>query len=145
MSDTPKSGELTIGMTGRKSITVEMVHTAGHLGSGSVAVYATPAMVLHMEEAALSCVDPLLPRGKATVGSFISVRHLAPTPLGMNVRILATLTSMDGRLLSFSIEAWDEIEKIGEATHVRAIIDSDRFAAKIATKLAAKPAPKASS
>ncbi len=135
MSDTQASERLSVGMRGEKEVVVGQLHTASHLGSGSMAVYATPTMVLHMEEAALSCVDPLLPPGKATVGSFISVRHLAPTPLGMRVRIKATLTAIEGKLLTFSLEAFDDVEKIGEGSHVRAIIDTGRFAERLAEKV----------
>lgn len=127
-------GELRVGLTGRKELTVEERHTASHLGSGGVPVYATPMMVLAMEEAALSAVDPLLGDGRATVGVSLDVRHLAATPLGMRVTASAELMRIDGRMLTFRVEARDEAELIGEGTHVRAVVDLERFKDKLAKK-----------
>lgn len=126
--------DLHPGMTAEKSILVKAEFSAAHLGSGKVEVYATPSMVLHMEETALEAVDPHLGPGKATVGAFIGVKHLAPTPLGMKVRIRAELTKVEGRTLGFFVQAWDEVEKIGEAEHTRVVIDMDRFTAKLDMK-----------
>ena len=127
------------GLTGQKTLVVEARHTAGHLGSGGVPVYATPMMVLAMEEAALNAVDPLLEPGKATVGYSLDIKHLAATPIGMRVTAKAELLSVDGRMLTFRIEAYDEVERIGEGTHVRAVIDMAKFKAKLETKTAARP------
>ncbi len=126
--------ELLPGIVAEKIIVVETRHIASHLGSGGVPVYATPSMVLHMEETSRDAVDHLLGPGKATVGAFIGARHLAPTPLGMKVRIRSELVKVDGRMLSFRVEAWDEVEKIGEADHERVIIDLERFGEKIDRK-----------
>lgn len=126
--------ELKPGIVAEKTIVVEERHVAAHLGSGGVPVYATPSMILHMEETSRDAVDHLLgPRG-ATVGASINARHLAPTPVGMKVHVRSELIKVDGRLLTFKVEAWDEVEKIGEADHVRAVIDLDRFGVKIAQK-----------
>ncbi len=122
------------GLIGEKTLVVEARHTAGHLGSGGAPVYATPMMALAMEEAALSAVDPLLEAGKATVGYSLDIRHLAATPIGMRVTARAELISIDGKMLTFRVEAFDERERIGEGTHVRAIIDMERFKAKLALK-----------
>lgn len=126
--------DLHPGITAEKTICVETKFSAAHLGSGNVEVYATPSMVLHMEETALEAVDPILGPGKATVGAFIAVKHLAPTPLGMEVRIRAELVKVEGRTLSFVIQAWDEVEKIGEAEHTRVVMDMDRFQSRLAAK-----------
>jgi fluoroacetyl-CoA thioesterase len=123
-----------IGTAGEKSLLVEEKHTARHLGSGGVDVLATPAMVALMEETALGAVDPLLPAGWLTVGASLDIRHLAPTPLGMKVTARAELTAVDGRMLTFRVEAFDEKERIGEGTHVRAAVDLARFAARIQAK-----------
>ncbi|HWP69349.1 MAG TPA: thioesterase family protein [Rectinemataceae bacterium] len=128
--------ELHPGMAVEKTIEVELKHVASHLGSGGVPVYATPSMVLHMEETSRDVVDHLLGPREATVGAFIAAKHLAPTPVGMKVRIRSELVKVEGRMLTFKVEAWDEVEKIGEADHVRAIIDMDRFGKKIAMKKA---------
>ncbi len=126
--------ELHPGIAAEKTILVEPRFSAAHLGSGNVEVYATPSMVLHMEETALEAVDQLLGPGKATVGAYIGVKHLAPTPLGMKVRIRAELVKVEGRTLSFIVQAWDEVEKIGEAEHTRVVIDLERFRARLNTK-----------
>jgi len=130
--------ELKPGLTGERSLVVAKEHTASHLGSGGVAVYATPMMILHMEEAALSAVDHLLPPGKATVGYHLDVKHLAATPVGMRVTAKAELLAVDGKLLTFKVECFDEREKVGEGTHVRAVIDTARFAEKLAVKGSAR-------
>lgn len=124
------------GLQAERSLTVEERHTAAHLGSGGVPVYATPMMVLAMEEAALAAVDPLLEPGQATVGYHLDVKHLAATPMGMRVRAVAVLTKVDGKMLHFAVEAYDDKEKIGEGTHIRAIISMEKFKAKLAAKAA---------
>jgi predicted thioesterase len=123
---------------GRKELVVEERHTAAHLGSGGVPVYATPMMVLAMEEAALGAVDRLLGPGEATVGYSLDVKHLAATPLGMRVVATAELVAIEGRMLTFRVEARDDAELIGEGTHVRAVIDTERFKAKLEKKIAAR-------
>jgi predicted thioesterase len=126
--------ELHPGIIAEKTIVVEKKHIASHLGSGGVPVYATPSMILHMEETSREAVDHLLGPRQATVGAFIGAKHLAPTPLGMKVKIRSELVKIEGRMLSFKIEAWDEVEKVGEAEHLRAIIDLDRFEGKLEKK-----------
>lgn len=115
-------------------ITVSETETAVHLGSGSIAVYATPALVALMENAAVCALEGYLPESQTTVGGQIDVRHLAATPVGMKVRARAELIEVDGRKLTFRIQAWDEGEQIGEANHVRYIVDEDKFMAKVGEK-----------
>jgi fluoroacetyl-CoA thioesterase len=126
--------ELEVGLVAEKEITVEDKHVASHLGSGGVPVYATPSMVLHMEETSRQAVDHLLGPDGATVGAYIAVKHLAPTPKGMKVRIRSELVKVEGRLLTFKVEAWDEVEKVGEAEHVRAIISMAKFFERLEKK-----------
>ncbi len=126
--------EIAPGLTGERSVVVQEEHTARHLGSGGLSVYATPMMVLHMEEAAHSAVALLLPAGSSTVGASLEIRHIAPTAVGARVTARAELVKVDGRLLTFKVEAFDEVEKIGEGVHVRAIIDIERFTAKLRAK-----------
>ncbi|HDN79629.1 MAG TPA: thioesterase [Chloroflexi bacterium] len=116
----------------RRKVTQDI--TASHLGSGNVEVLATPAMSALMEQAAVRVVDPLLPEGQKTVGVAVEVKHLAPTPVGMEVRAAAELIEVDGRKLLFRVEAHDEKEKVGEGLHRRVIIDVERFAARVAEK-----------
>lgn len=125
---------LAPGLTGTTSLVVGLEHTAKHLGSGNVHVFATPQMILLMEIASVKAVDHLLPEGQRTVGIGLDVRHLAATPVGMTVTAKSELIQVDGRKLVFHVEAWDDQEKIGEGTHTRAIIDVQRFGQKVREK-----------
>lgn len=122
------------GLVGEREMKVEVENTAKHLGSGNVSVLATPEMVRLMEGAAVRAVDHLLPDGYRTVGIRVDVRHLAATPLGMTVRAKATLLEVDGRKLTFHVEAFDESEKIGEGIHERMIIDVAKFRQRVESK-----------
>lgn len=126
--------ELSIGLNAEVSLTVTELDTAARWGSGLVPVFSTPALVGIMEAAAVKAVDGHLPEGQTTVGGHIDVRHLAATPVGMQVRARAELTSIDGRKLIFQIEAWDELEKIGESLHERFVIDKEKFITRVQAK-----------
>ena len=126
------------GMTAEKGEQVTDNNTAIKYGSGGVAVYATPAMIGLMEGTCLAAVDPHLPEGMATVGTQLEVKHLAATPVGMTVKATATLTAVAGKKLTFTMEAFDDKEKIGEGTHQRYIIDLAKFLQKAAEKQDAK-------
>jgi fluoroacetyl-CoA thioesterase len=119
--------EIVPGLVGQTELLVGEENTARHLGSGNVDVLATPEMVRLMEKAAVAAVDHLLPDGYRTVGVAVNVQHLAATPVGMKVRAQAKLTAVEGRKLTFRVEAFDEVEKIGEGEHKRVIIDVERF------------------
>lgn len=126
--------ELTPGLRAEIEITVSEADTAARWGSGLVPVYSTPALVGLMESAAVAALAGHLPAGQTTVGGRIDIRHLAPTPVGMKVRAVAELTEIEGRKLVFKIEAWDEVEKAGEAIHERYIIDEAKFMARVLAK-----------
>jgi len=125
---------LQSGLSAKIEITVSETETAAHLGSGSIAVYATPALVALMESAAVHALEGHMPVGQTTVGGQIDVRHLAATPVGVKVRARAELVEVNGRRLTFRIQAWDEVEQIGEATHIRYIVGEDKFMAKVGEK-----------
>jgi len=110
---------------------VQHADSAAALGGGSVDVFATPAMILIMEEAARLVVQNELPEGHTTVGTVVNIKHLAATPVGKKVNATAKLTFVDGRRLVFEVEAADENGIIGKGTHERAIIDIKRFMAKL--------------
>ena len=118
---------LRIGMRAEKAEQVTGKNTARTYGSGSIDVYATPAMIGLMEGANLAAVDPVLPAGMTTVGINVNVRHLAATPVGMTVRATAELIEIAGKRLTFKVVAYDEKEKIGEGTHQRYIVETESF------------------
>ncbi len=126
--------DLTPGLSAEFEHTVTDTDTASHWGSGGLPVFSTPSLVGLMESAAFVALAGHLSPGQTTVGGHIDVRHLAATPVGMQVRAKAELTAVEGRKLVFRIQAWDEVELIGEADHDRFVIDEARFLAKAAAK-----------
>jgi len=126
--------ELAPGLTGEIETVVTEADTADRWGSGLVPVLGTPALVGLMEGAAVQALVGHLPPGQTSVGGRIDVRHLAPTPVGMHVRARAELLEVEGRRLVFHVEAWDEVEQIGESTHERFIVDEGRFVARAKAK-----------
>jgi fluoroacetyl-CoA thioesterase len=126
--------ELTLGLRGTSSLVVIEENTAAYFGAGGVRVFGTPMMIGLMENAAYSAVQPLLPAGQSSVGTRVDVRHLAATPIGMQVTATAELIEIDGRRLVFHVEARDERELIGEGQHERYIITLDRFLSRVEEK-----------
>jgi len=125
---------LECGLAARKELTVEYQHTAKAVASGLAEVYATPMMIALMEHVAYSAVQPHLPPGLSTVGTRIDAQHMAATPVGQKVWATARLTAVEGRKLTFEIEAFDEREQIGSARHERFVIDEARFMQKANAK-----------
>lgn len=119
--------DFKIGMVGITQTTVNGINTAKEMGSGTLEVFATPAMVALMEKAATIAVQESLSKEYTTVGTMINIRHIAATPLGMKVSARATLTEVDGKRLVFAVEAFDDREKIGEGQHERYVINAERF------------------
>ena len=107
---------------------------ASRYAAGTPAAFATPDLVGLIERTAAELVAPYLKEGEATVGTVINLRHLAATPVGMQVRCVARLTEVDRRRLVFKAEAWDDADKIGEADHERFIINRESFERKLAEK-----------
>jgi fluoroacetyl-CoA thioesterase len=134
MSEKPEDITLQPGLSAEVELTVSKAETAAHLGSGLLAVYATPALVALMENAAVRALEGYLPCGHTTVGGQIDVRHLGATPVGMKVRAHAELVDVQGRKLTFRIQAWDEVELIGETDHIRFLIEEKTFMEKVRTK-----------
>ena len=126
--------EIKIGLTAKAEKTVAASDTAKAVASGAADVFSTPALIALMENAAFAAVQPYLEAGQSTVGARIDAKHIAATPVGMNVSANAILTAVDGRKLEFEINAFDEREKIGEAKHTRYIIDEKRFMQKVSEK-----------
>ena len=127
--------EITIGMKGSVSTVVEREDTASEVGSGSLLVYATPCMVALMEGAACEAIASALGEVKTSVGIALNISHLAATPVGMEVWAEAEVTEVDGNTITFQVTAFDEKGKIGEGTHKRAIVTTQRFLDKTYAKL----------
>ena len=127
--------EITVGMIGSASTFVEREDTALEVGSGSLLVYATPCMVALMEGAACEAIAEAIPEGQTTVGIELNIQHLAATPVGLEVRAEATVTAVEGKVITFELHAFDEAGEIGKGTHKRCIVNSQKFLDKTYSKL----------
>ncbi|WP_209342354.1 thioesterase family protein [Flavonifractor sp. AGMB03687] len=125
---------ITVGMKGRAETMVTPENTAAAVGSGLVPVFATPAMIALMENAAVNAVQEALEEGQGTVGILLNVSHDAATPVGMKVWAEAEVTAVEGRKLTYTVTAFDEAGPIGKGEHQRFIIQADRFLAKAQAK-----------
>lgn len=125
---------LTAGLKHTKSITVDDARTAKHVGSGELAVLATPVLIALMEATAMESILDALEEGQTTVGTAIAAEHIAATPVGMTVRCESELTAVEGRKLVFTLQAYDASGLVGNATHERFIVDSKRFMEKAKAK-----------
>ena len=119
------------GLSARSAATVAAGNTAAAMGSGDLDVFATPAMVALMENAAMTAVAGELPEGATTVGAEMNVTHIKPSGLGAEITATAVLTGVEGRKLTFNVGARDAEGLIGEGIHVRYIVDREKFMAKV--------------
>ncbi|MBO5303162.1 MAG: thioesterase family protein [Lachnospiraceae bacterium] len=126
---------LAAGIKGKLEMTVTSADTAEVLKSGTLQVFATPAMIALIEETAWKSVAEMLDEGCASVGTSLNVKHLAATPVGMKVTCETELTEVDGRRLVFAVEVYDETGKVGEGTHERFVIQAEKFQQKADAKL----------
>jgi len=126
--------ELKVGMKFTRE--VEVVHelTADAVHSGGLPVFATPMMIGLMENASWSLAEECMEEGYSTVGTLVNVKHVSATPVGATVRAETELTEIDGRRLVFKLAAYDDKGLIGEGTHERFIINTDKFMSKTLTK-----------
>ena len=113
------------------TVVVSPSNTAATMGSGDMDVFATPAMVALMENAAMLAVAAHLPEGSATVGTQMNTSHIKASPLGATITASAELTEVEGRKLTFAVKAWDEKGTIGEGVHTRFVVDRERFLSKL--------------
>ena len=127
--------EITVGMKGEVSTLVEREDTAKEVGSGSLLVYATPCMVALMEGAACEAIEEALDETRTTVGTELNIQHISATPVGLEVRAEATVTAVDGTVITFEIHAYDEAGEIGKGTHKRVIVPTQKFLEKAYNKL----------
>ena len=127
--------KITVGAKGSAEILVGDEHTAPRVGSGRIRVLATPVMINVMEAAALAAVEHLLPDGHQSLGTHLDVGHYAATPVGMRLRATAEVAGIDGRKIAFRVEAHDEKERVGDGTHVRVVVNVERFDQRVQRKL----------
>lgn len=127
--------KVKVGMKGEVSTLAEREDTALEVGSGSLLVYATPCMVALMEGAACEAIAEGLEENETTVGIELNIQHIAATPVGMEVRAEAEVTAVEGKIITFSLRAFDEAGEIGKGTHKRALVNSQRFLDKTYAKL----------
>ena len=127
--------EITIGMKGTAENTVERSDTAYEVGSGDLLVFATPCMVALMEGAACEAIADAMGEDMTSVGTELYISHLSATPVGLEVYAEAEVTEVDGKAITFNVTAYDEKGKIGEGTHKRYIVASQRFLDKTYSKL----------
>lgn len=126
---------LSIGIKGSKTVSVTESNTALAMGSGTLEVFATPAMIALIEATASSSVAPFLDDGSSTVGTHLDVAHSAATPVGMSVVCETELVEIDRRRLVFKAVVYDSKGEIGSGTHERFVVDDTRFMSKAKTKL----------
>src|ERR1700733_9901745 len=126
---------ITPGLTGTAEIVVGPEHTAPFVGSGRIAVLATPVMINVIEAAALAAVEHLLPNGHQSLGTRLDVSHVAATPVGLRVTATAEVLRVEGRTITFRVEARDEVETIGGGTHQRVVVSVARFDERVQRKV----------
>ena len=129
---------ICVGMRARAEAVVTNDNTAISAGSGTLPVFATPYMCALMEEAAWKAIAPELSEGDSSVGTKLSISHIAASPIGIKVWAESEVTAVDGKRIEFKVSAYDEVGLIGEGTHERFIVTSDRFLARTEKKLDSK-------
>lgn len=126
---------IEVGMKAELSVEVTELNTAKNVGSGSLLVFATPALAALAEKTSCALLEGKLEEETTTVGSLLNIKHLAPTPVGMTVKCLCSLSTIDGRRLCFDMELYDDAGKVGEVYHERFIIKTKPFMEKALAKL----------
>lgn len=127
---------IEIGMAGQKTAVVTLELSAQTMGSGSIATYATPAMLALMEGAAASAIEEAAGEENTSVGIHVELSHVAATPLGATVRAEAKVITVDGRKIGFEVAAYDAHELIGKGRHTRFVVNRQRFVERLAKKQA---------
>jgi len=139
MSSTPRVSSvlsrIVPGLIGTAEIVVGPEHTAPFVGSGRIAVLATPVMINVIEAASLAAVEHLLPSGHQSLGIHLDVSHVAATPVGLRVTATAEVIGLEGRTIKFRVEARDEVETIGGGTHERVVVSVERFDERVQRKV----------
>jgi fluoroacetyl-CoA thioesterase len=126
--------ELRVGLVSEATFDVNPAYSAIKLGSGTLDVLGTPAIVMMVEKICREMIDPLLDSGQTSVGSMLNIRHLAPTPIGDAIQLRSEIILFEKNIVEFKISIWDSAELIAEVDHRRVIIDIDRFLKKVRSK-----------
>jgi len=122
---------MKVGESLEKTFLVKPEHSASAVSSGAVYVLSTPMMIAFMEDVSFTLAQKYLEPGKTTVGYHVDVKHLAPAPIGKEVRVRSTLIEINGKKLKFKVEAYYKDKKIGEGIHERVIVDEKEFMKKV--------------
>lgn len=130
--------DLKPGMMGTAEWIVTEEHTAKSVGSGVAGVLATPVMINLIEAAALAAVEPHIRTTQQSLGTYLEISHIAATPVGMKITAVAEIVAVDSRLVKLKVSASDEVEEIGSGVHHRIVVNSEKFAARVATKTSGK-------
>lgn len=127
--------KLKIDLSKKLTTKVTARNTAETIKSGTLPVYATPAMTALMEQAAAELIEDLLPDGWTSVGISMNIAHLAASPVGIEISATAKITAIDGRKISYEVVASDSAGPIGKGIHERFIVDKNKFLQKAQAKL----------
>src|SRR5437660_2588267 len=126
---------IPLGAKGTFTLRVAPAHLANQFKDAMLPpVFATPMMILVMENAALNAIRGYLDPGESAVGTAVDIRHLAATPVGHEVKAEAEVTRVDGRRVAFNVTARDENEKIGRGTNEPMAIDIGRLGERLSAK-----------
>jgi predicted thioesterase len=125
---------IKVAMTREETFEVAEENAAIHVGSGSSPVLATPWMIAFMERVSHRLLAEHLSPGETSVGIYLEIKHLAPTPVGTSVQVKTQISEVSGNLITFIVETWDHVEKVGEGIHRRAVIDEARFLRRVKSK-----------
>jgi fluoroacetyl-CoA thioesterase len=128
------TAKIPLGATASDEIIVEREMTVAHFHAEMPEVYGTPIMIYHMETTSGAAIQQYLPEGWVSVGTVVNVRHLAATPVGAKVTLKATVIEVGDNSVTFTVEAHDGVEKIGEGTHTRATVEMSRFMKRVNAK-----------
>lgn len=127
--------DIEIGAKATYKVMVDKSNTAKTMGSGSLEVFATPSMVAIMEKSSTMAIEKYLDEGSTSVGTALDITHVSATPVGMEVSATAEVIAVNGREISFKVQAFDEVGLIGEGIHKRFIVFAEKFQYKTNAKL----------
>lgn len=135
------SGLFSVGLAAEQDFSIAQVHSAAQVGSGpafsedgSLEVLSTPSLVAFMECLAFRMLEERLPADLTSLGISVQVEHTAPTLVGRSVRVTAEICAVEGRRVTFQLQAWDDQEQVGTCTHTRVVVGRDAFRQRLAAK-----------